>query len=91
MKSAADKTVANYDFIDATSDEGRKIAMEKNLDVGKSAYLVDGDRIVSHSDMALEVVGDVRFFGPVLAGLGRLLPHAWREGMYEWIVHHRIR
>jgi predicted DCC family thiol-disulfide oxidoreductase YuxK len=91
MQSAAEKTVANYDFIDAGSEKGKKIATELNLDIEKSAYVIDGERIVSHSDMALEVIHDMQFFGPALASLGKILPRAMRERMYEWLVKHRIK
>src|SRR5262249_44364489 len=91
IQSAAEKSVSNYDFIDATSEEGKKLGVEKNLDFEKSAYLIDGERIVSHSDMVLEVVGDIRFIGPALAALSRILPREWREYLYEWLVRHRIR
>jgi predicted DCC family thiol-disulfide oxidoreductase YuxK len=91
MKSAADKTVSNYVFLAAESDEGKKLITERNLDIGKSAHLIDGDKILSRSDMALEVIGDMRFIGPALATLLRNIPQRRRDSMHEWLVRHRIR
>jgi predicted DCC family thiol-disulfide oxidoreductase YuxK len=91
MKSAADTTTSGYNFVDSESEEGKKIITENNLDIEKSAYLIDQGRVVSHSDMALEVVHDVRFIGPLLARVIRIVPSERRDRMYEWLVRHRIR
>jgi predicted DCC family thiol-disulfide oxidoreductase YuxK len=91
MKDAADKTVSNYEFIDATSEEGRRLVQEKNLQIDSSAYVLDGERTLSKSDMALEFLHDVRMIGPALATLGKLIPVSTRDDIYEWLVRHRIK
>ena len=91
MKNAAYKTVSNYDFVDSTSTEGKRLIAENSLDIEKSAYVLDSGKVLSRSDMALEVIGDIRFIGPIFAGVGRIVPRAWRDGMYGWVVRHRIR
>jgi predicted DCC family thiol-disulfide oxidoreductase YuxK len=91
MKNVADIAVSNYEFVDASSTRGRELSLERDLDTESSAYVLDGNRTIEKSDMALEVIRDVRGIGPLLSAIMRLLPHAWRDRAYEWLVRHRIK
>jgi predicted DCC family thiol-disulfide oxidoreductase YuxK len=51
MQSAAEKATTGYKFVDVSSEAGKKIIAEKNLDIEKSAYLIDQDRRIHHFDV----------------------------------------
>jgi predicted DCC family thiol-disulfide oxidoreductase YuxK len=91
MKSAAQIAVSNYEFVDAGSETGQRLVAQRNLDVGSSAYVLDGERVLSRSDMMISVVRDMRLVGPLFAALIRLAPYSWHERAYDWLVRHRIR
>jgi len=56
----------------------------------ESVLLVSGGRVFSHSTAVLHIA---RRLGSVwrLAGVGWVLPRAWRDGLYRFIARHRYR
>ena len=55
-----------------------------------SVLLLSGGQLYSHSEAVLRIA---RGLGGVwqVAAVGRVLPRAWRDGLYRWVARHRYR
>lgn len=81
-----------FQFAPLQSDFARELLARFGLpvDAMDTMVLVEGDRVWTHSDAAVEMVRRLPGAWPLLAGFG-LLPRALRDRAYAWLVRNRYR
>lgn len=55
-----------------------------------TVVLIDGDRVFTRSDAALEVVRRIGGFWPVLYAF-KIIPRPIRDAVYNWVARNRYR
>lgn len=81
-----------FRFAALQSDTGQALLQQlgRSTDDFDSVVLVDGDRVLLHSDVALEIV---RRLGGAwqLLYVFKIIPRAVRDAVYRWIARNRYR
>ena len=84
-----------FRFAALQSDAGQAVLAEHGLTLPAGAaldsvLLLSGGQLYSHSSAVLRIA---RGLGGVwaLAGVGGLLPRAWRDALYRFVARHRYR
>lgn len=81
-----------FRFAALQSDTGQALLQQlgRSTDDFDSVVLVDGDRVLLHSDVALEIV---RRLGGAwqLLYVFKIIPRAVRDAIYRWIARNRYR
>jgi len=81
-----------FRFAALQSEAGRALLRQSGLSSENfdTVVLVDGDRVFTRSDAALEIVR--RIGGPwSLLGIFRIVPRPLRNAVYDWVARYRYR
>ena len=81
-----------FRFAALQSEAGRALLRQSGLSSENfdTVVLVDGDRVFTRSDAALEIVW--RIGGPwSLLGIFRIVPRPLRNAVYDWVARYRYR
>lgn len=81
-----------FRFAPLQSETGQSLLRQSGLSSEHfdTVVLVDGDRIFTRSDAALEIASRIGGLWSLLA-VFRLVPRPIRNAVYDWIARHRYR
>jgi predicted DCC family thiol-disulfide oxidoreductase YuxK len=89
-KNIAEKNTGDtYEFVSLHSDQGKILSDKHRLDGKKSMYVISESGIEGKSTASLSILKNMRWWGRLLAYIGKLFPKSFADFVYDIIAKHR--
>jgi predicted DCC family thiol-disulfide oxidoreductase YuxK len=89
-KNLAEKNSGiTYEFVSFHSNKGKILSDKYQLKGKKSMYVISDDKIEGKSTVSLSILENMKWWGQVLAYIGKLFPKNFADFIYDIIAKHR--
>ena len=84
---------AVFRFASFQSQTGQELCRAHGIDpeARNSLVLIDPSGVHQQSDAVLAIVERLGGAGRFLGAAGRIMPHPWRDGLYQFVARNRTR
>lgn len=89
-KNLAEKNSGDtYKFVSFHSEDGKTLSDKHHLDGRKSMYVISENSVEGKSTASLSILENMKWWGRLLAYIGKLFPKSLADTVYDIIARHR--